>query len=404
MAKYSYTAISEPQKTAQGAIEAESEQEAINKLAGSGYFVTSIQAENASVATASRNIVGFHRVSRKDLLSLTRQLSGLIGSGVNILTSLNIAYTQTDNKQIKVVLFDIIAQIKDGKSISESLSCYPHIFPNLYTSIIHSAEAGGTLDEALKRLEGFLEKEEEFRDSIRQALTYPVFVFAVGTLTVAFMMVFVIPRLVGIFETMGQVLPLPTRILISISAFARGYWWLVTAVILAAVFLLRRLNRRQEFRVWLDRLKLKLAIWGKVILKTEISRVARTLSLSLTSGIPVISALDISTAVAENHTLKTELQKFKEQINGGLSFSHCLKESKLFPPSVANIVTVGEESGKLETALLSVASDYDRELDRLLKTLPRLLEPVVIVAMGLVVGFIVVSMLLPVFQINLMVK
>jgi type II secretory pathway component PulF len=403
MAKYSYTAISEPQKTAQGAIEAESEQEAINKLAGSGYFVTSIQTERASAA-ASRHIPRLRRVSNRDLLLLTRQLSGLIGSGVNILTSLNIVYSQAANKDLKAVLSDIIARIKDGKSISQSLGAHPQVFSNLYTSIVHSGEAGGNLDEALKRLEGFFEKEEEFKDSIRAALTYPAFVFFVGALTVVIMMVFVIPRLVSIFETMGQVLPLPTRILISLSGFARAYWWFITAVILAAVFLLRRLLRRRLFRIQLDRFKLKLAIWGKVILKTEISRIARTLSLLLKSGIPIISALEVSTAVAENHILKIELEKFREQINSGLSFSHCLKESKLFPASVANIVTVGEESGNLETALLNVANDYDKEMDRMLKTLPRLLEPVIIVVMGLLVGFIVVSMLLPVFQINLMVR
>jgi type II secretory pathway component PulF len=367
-----------------------------------GYFPVSIQAESASLD--SQNIWRFRKVSNKDIAFFTRQLSSLIESGVNILKSLNIISNQTSNKYLKKVLNDVNDKIKDGKSLSDSLAMHPYLFFNLYTSMVHSGEAGGTLEQTLKRLADFLEKEEEFKNSIRAALVYPAFVLVVSTLTVVVLLGFVIPRLVSMFEDMGQILPLPTKILINMSGFLRGYWWLILAVIAISIFLFRRFHRSPEGRVLWDGFKLKLAIWGELNLKTEISRLTRTLSLLLSSGITIISSLDISASIVENQILKSELQKFKDQIAGGLSFSKCLTESKLFPAFVTDIVKIGEETGTLEKSLLRIAEDYDRDVDRSLKALTRLLEPVIILVMGLIVGFIVLSMLLPIFQMNLIVK
>lgn len=402
MPRYTYTAKSSPQQTLQGDIEAESEQDAINKLIKIGYFPLSVRTEGTPLH--KKGVFSFRKAHQKDVLLLTRQLSSLIQSGVNILNSLSIVSIQANNKYLKAVLDDIITKIKDGKSLSESLSGHPRLFSGLYTSMIHSGEVGGNLDETLRRLAGFLDKEEELKNSIRAALAYPAFVFSVGALTVIILLTFVIPRLVTMFEDMGQVLPLPTRILIGLSGALRIYWWLILALIAISVFLLKRFSDKEGGRARLDRLKLKLWIWGGIVLKNETSRLMRTLSLLLSSGIPIIYALDISTLTAENQVLKQELEKFKEQINSGRSLSDCLKNSRMFPAFVTNIITVGEESGTLERSLLRIADDYEKEVDRSLKVLTRMLEPVIILVMGLIVGFIVLSMLLPIFQINIIAR
>lgn len=402
MPRYKYTAKPEPRKTIQGDIEAESEQDAINKLSKMGYFPISVETEDFSLY--KRSVLSFSKVSNRDIVLFTRQLSSLIESGVNILNGLNIITNQTTNKYFKAILNDVMSKIKDGRPLSESLSQHPNLFSSLYTSMINSGEAGGILEQTLKRLADFLEKEEEFKNSIRAALTYPIFVFFVGVLTVIVLLGFVIPRLVTMFEDMGQILPLPTRILIGMSGFLRVYWWIILAIMAISVFLLRRFHRSPEGKVLWDSFKLKLAIWGQITLKSEISRLMRTLSLLLSSGVTILSSLDISTLVVENQILKLDVQKFKKDISSGSSLSRCLKGSKLFPDFVTSVVTVGEETGTLEKALMRIADDYERDVDSALKTLSRMLEPVIILVMGLIVGFIVLSMLLPIFQINLIVR
>lgn len=403
MPRYSYIAKSQPHKTIQGDLEAESQQDAVNKLTRMGYFPVSVEIENLS-ALESRGILGLGKISNKDIVLFTRQLSSLIESGVNILTAFNIISNQITNKSFKAVLNDSIGKIKDGMPLSESLAHYPNLFSGLYTSMIHSGEIGGTLEETLKRLADFMEKEEEFKNSLAAALTYPLFVCVVGVLTVITLLTFVIPRLVTMFEDIGQILPLPTRILIGVSSALRSYWWLILAIIVILVFSLRRFNQKKEGRLFLDRLKLKTKIFWEIILKTEIARLMRTMSLLISSGLPPVYSLDISISVINNQVLKLELEKFKDQISNGSSFSTCLRGSRLFPAFVTNVVAVAEESGTLEKSFMRIAEDYERDVDRSLKALSRLLEPIMILVIGLVVGFIVLSMLLPIFQINLIAR
>lgn len=401
MAIYIYKAKPEPDKILQGEIEAESEQEAVNKLTAMGYFPVSIHAQNL---VSGENSFHLRKVSNKEIVSFTSQLSSLIGSGINILNSLNIVSGQLANKYFKAVLSDVAFKIKEGKSLSESLQTYPYLFNPLYTSMVHSGEASGKIDEALNRLSSFLEKEEEFKNSIRQASSYPAFIFAVSCLTVIVLLGFVIPRLVSMFEDMGQVLPLPTKILISISSSLRNYWWLILAIVISAGFVLRRFYNNPASRLKLDEFKLKIPVWGNIVLKTEISRFMRTLSLLITGGMTIGVALDIAVATLDNELLKKEAHKFKEEINKGLKLSDAFKSSKFFPEFTINIISIGEETGALGKSFLRIANDYDKEVDDSLRTLTRMLEPVIILVMGLVVGFIVLSMLLPIFQINLIAR
>ncbi|MFH0790865.1 MAG: type II secretion system F family protein [Candidatus Omnitrophota bacterium] len=402
MPQYAYTAKTGPHKTIQGNIEAESDQDAINKLNHMGYFPVSVHAQD--IALDKQGTLRFWKNSAKDIAMFTRQFATLTESGVNIINGLNIILNQTSHKYLKTVLSDIIAKIKDGKPLSKSLAGYPYLFSNLYISMVHSGEISGNLDDVLKRMSDFLEKEQEFKDSIRTALTYPIFVLCVGILTIIVLLGFVIPKLTTMFEDMGQILPLPTRILIAISNFLHSYGWSILAAVIIAIFWLQRVKRSPQGRIKFDTTMLKMAIWGEIILKTEISRLMRTLSLLLSSGISVMYSLNISITILENQALKLEVEKFKDKINKGLSFSDCLRESKLFPSLVTDIVVAGEETGNMEKSLLRIADEYEKDVDRTLKTFTRMLEPVIILITGLVVGFIVLSMLLPIFQINLIVR
>lgn len=403
MPRYNYTAKTGPAKTIRGNIDAESNQDAVNKLSRMGYYPVSVEIENLA-ALEKEDFLSFRRLSNKDITLFTRQLSTLIESGVNILSALNIVSGQTENKYLKAVLVDVISRIKDGMPLSETLSKYPNLFSGLYTSMIRSGETGGALEQTLRRMADYMEKEEEFKNSIRSALTYPFFIVGVGVLTVVVLLTFVIPRLVSMFEDMGQALPLPTKMLIDTSAFLRSYWWLVLSFLAVLVFVMQRAHATIHGKAVLDKLKLKLPVLGDIILKSEVSRLTRTLSVLLSSGVTIVQALEVSSSVVQNEVVRAQVVIFKDKISQGDSLANCLKASGVFPQFVANILSIGEETGTLEKSLLRVADDYERTVDRSLKDLSRLLEPIIIVAMGLIVGFIVLSMLLPIFQINLMAR
>ena len=402
MPRYTYLAKIDPHKNTQGYIEAESEPDAINKLTQAGYFPIWVKYETPMLD--KRGISSWRKIPRREIVLFTRQLSTLIDSGINILNAFNMISRQASNKHLAVILNDVSGRIKDGGSLSDSLEAFPALFSRVYCAMIRSGEASGDMNNTLKRLADFMEEEEEFKESLRSSLAYPAFVFLVSALTVGVLLVFVIPRLVSMFEDMGQVLPMPTRILIASSGFLRNYWWVIVAGIVMLVFLFRRIYSTPQGRLSFDKFKLKMPVFGDLVLKTEVSRLMRTLSLLLSSGMPINQALDIAVTIMDNRILKTEVAKFKEQISSGSSLSSAFKSSKLFPDLVTNIVAIGEETGALDKSLMRLSQDYEGDVNRVLKGLTRLLEPVIILVMGLIVGFIVLSMLLPIFQINLIVK
>jgi type II secretory pathway component PulF len=402
MAIYIYTAKSSPSNILRGTIEAESEQEVVNRLTKMGYFPVSIKAEAPYLN--QKETWKLQKISPEEIVLLTQQLSTLIESGINIIEGLRIIFNQSHNKYLKAILNDVIAKIKDGNSLSASLAFYPHTFSSLYIAMIKLGEAGGNIQDSLKRLANFLEKERELKNSIRSALIYPAFIFVVSVLTIIVLIGFVIPRLVTMFEDMGQILPLPTKTLILVSGFLRDYWWFIVASIGALIFIYKRISRLPQARLALSEFKLKMPIWGELSLKTDTSRLMRSLSLLLSQGLTIIYSLEVSATIINNEVLRNEAFKFRKRISEGLNLSKCLSESKYFPAYVADIAHIGEESGALEKSLMRIADDYERDADRFLKNFAQILEPLMILGMGLIVGFIVLSMMLPIFQINLIVR
>jgi len=249
-----------------------------------------------------------------------------------------------------------------------------------------------------------MDKEEELKSSLRASLTYPFFILGVGVVTVIILLTFVIPRLAAMFDDMGQILPLPTQILINSSHMLRSYWWLIASILAVLFFTINRVRKNDRGRLLWDQAKLKTTIFGEIILKSEISRLTYTLSLLLSSGIPVTTSLEITASVINNLVIKNALDACKEKITEGNSLFTAIKDSRVFPEFVASIIGIGEESGSLDKSLLRIAQTYEMDVERTIKTLTRLLEPIIILSLGVVVGFIVLAMLLPIFQINIIVK
>lgn len=402
MPEFVYRAKSGPSKTVQGQISASSRQKAIDTLIASGHFIISIK--EIPKLDYKRPRVSSRHIPSKHILGFMFKLSTLLDSRVNIIEALGVIAKQERNKNLKNILTLISQDIQKGKSLSEGLSNFPDIFGYLYVSLIRSGERAGNLEIMLKNLASFLEKEEEFKNALRQALIYPVFLFSISALTVALIIRYVIPRLVKIFEDVGRILPLATRILINVSSFLQHYWWIIVTALVLFIYLWRISARYPKVKIFLDRYKLKTILIGPLVLKTEISRFFRTLSLLLSGGVPIVEALGISAEVVDNSLIKDDIILAKQEVSRGVNLSDALGASKFFSLFVTSIVNVGEKIGSLESTLLRVSQEYDKDVERVLRVITRLFEPAVILLVGLVVGFIVISMLLPIFQINIVVQ
>ncbi len=390
----------------EGGLEAETEQEALAKLSQMGYFPLSIQREETSPQgqAAPRSFRLFTRIRRRDITLFTRQLADLLESGLPLMRTLDVLREQMENPRLQEVLADLASQIRDGRSLSDALAIYPRVFSPLYVSMVRSGEVGGMLGEVLARLADFAEKEEELHVKMRSALAYPILILLVGMGTIAVLLIFVVPKLVLLFQEVGQILPLPTRVLIGLSQWFVSYWWLVVSIAGLGVFLVRRGGLSQGARLAIDRIKLRLPVCGSLIKKVEIARFARSLATLLSHGVPILQGMQVVVQAAGNELLRGELQQIGEQLKGGDSLSQGMRRGRIFPALVTHMVAVGEEAGSLDRSLFKIADTYEREADRAMKLMTSLVEPVMILIMGSLVGFIVIAMLLPIFEIDLLAR
>jgi len=405
MARFIYKAKKGPNDIVEGKIDAENSQQAAMKLTSKGLYLLSVEEETAAFISRSRRNLFFLRgVRLRDLSNFTRQLSNLLDSGLTMLNALGILIDQTENPNLKHTIQLIRDDVRDGVSFSDSLAKYPKVFSALYINMTRSGEISGTLQDVLGRLGDFLEKDEETLSKIRSSLAYPALMALVGFATIFILITFVAPRLTDIFVEIGQALPLPTQILILISGFFAKFWIFIIVGMIAAVIIFRRWASTKEGKTVFDNFKLKAPFIGQFIQKTEIARFGRTLATLIVNGVPIIQALGIATRIMDNDIMKNDLDEARKAVVEGATLSGSMKGRRYFPSMLVNMIAVGEESGSLERALFKVADAYDNEIDRTLKIITSLLEPVLILTMGLIVGFIVISMLLPIFQLNLMVR
>lgn len=401
MPVYKYRAKNGPESIIEGTIEAKNKEEAIEKINQLGYVPVRIDVYTLSVKQpALLRVTG--RIKSRDITLFSRQLSSLIKSGVPILRTLNIISEQSDNIHFKNILGNIYNEIRNGKALSVALSNYPNLFSQFYIAMVRTGEDSGTLQEVLLRITQYRQQQEEVLSKIRTALAYPMLMAIVGIGTVIFMLTYVLPRMTQIFVNLGQKLPLPTEILITISNRLRQDWLWITLILAAVSLIFRQQAKTEGVRMWTSRLGLHLPLVGELFLKTELARFNSSLELLIRSGMPILKAIEVSIPILHNKIIKRQLLRSQQEVEQGGSFGGSLKKSRLFPAFMTNLISVGEESGRLDEALAEIARTYEKDIDDTIKITTLLLEPMVILVMGLLVGFIVVAMLLPIFQINIM--
>jgi general secretion pathway protein F len=345
----------------------------------------------------------FRRTSTRDICVLTRQLATLLHAGMPLVPALSVLVESTEGGQ-RSGLAQIMEEVRDsvnaGSSFAGALGKYPGVFSGLFVNMVAAGETSGTLEEVLLRLAEILDKRAHLAGKVKSVIAYPLVLAVVAVGVVMFLLSFVVPSITQIFLEINRQLPWPTTLLISTSAFIKTYLLVIIAVVCVAVFGSIAWVRTAEGRVIWDRSKLKLPLFGKLFLKLEIARLARTLGILLASGIPVLSALEIAKGVVQNRFLAGALGSVKDFVSKGDNIADAVRKTGLFPPIVFHIIATGQISGDIEGGLLSIADMYDNEVEMTAKTLTSLLEPAIVLAMGAVVGFIVLAILLPIFEIN----
>ena len=401
MSTFRYVAKKSTGDTVEGTIETQTKEDAIERVNQMGYFPIRMDEVAAKSEPSSHGFFS-GRIRSRDITTFSRQLCSLLRSGVPILRSLSIISKQSGNPKFERMLNNISSGIKEGASFSSALANHPGIFSPLYLAMVRAGESSGVMEEGLSKIADYRRKQEEIFSHIRMALAYPVLMAIMGIATTIFMLTFVLPKLMGIFEGMGQKLPLPTQIVLSVSSGLRDYWFWILLVFCLGFFTLRQGAKTKAQRLIFDVFKLRLPILGNFLLKVELARFCRTLELLVKSGISILEAIKTAAYVLTNEAIKEELIRSCEKVEEGGSFGDSLHKSKLFPPFMTNLIIVGEESGMLDESLAEIADSYERDTDEAVRVSTALLEPLMILIVGLVVGFIVMAMLLPIFQINLM--
>jgi len=403
---FEYRAKKGPEQVVEGTLDAQTEKEAIERLSALGYVPIQLKPQAVSQDKADKEPakgLGFgHSVKASEITIFSRQLASLLRSGVPILKSLDIIAGQSDNPALKYTVFKIYQAVKEGETFSSALGLFPRSFPPLYIAMVRAGEDSGVLPEVLMRIANYRARQEETLSRIRMALAYPLLMVIVGVGTVVFMLTFVMPRLSRIFLGYGHKLPLPTRILLKVSHILGQFWFWVGFLLLVLFFWLKL--RSESSKLPLSRLALKIPLFGKFILKSELGRFCRTMELLLKSGIPILKAISVAYPVVENEMLRESLKASLNELQQGGFLGASLKAAKLFPSFMTNLISVGEESGKLSEAFSEVADSYEQDTEETVRIMTNLLEPLLILIMGLLVGFVVVAMLLPIFEINIMAR
>jgi type IV pilus assembly protein PilC len=421
MPRYSYVALDSRGQESNGSVDAASTNEAIGQLRQAGYFPTSIsesgtalgaektdapraaKASRAKRVPRSKNIVLFQRksIKPKTLMIFTRQLATLIDAGLPLLRGLNVLAKQERDPVLKSAINKVADSVQEGSTFSQGLAQHPRLFNDLYVNMVRAGEVGGVLEVVLIRLAEFQEKAQKVKNKVLAAMVYPIIVLLLAIGIMVFLLIFIVPRFETIFHDMLGDKPLPTITLfvIGVSNFMQKHWAVLLGGI-AALFAAGKLAARTRAgRVFLDRAKLRAPLFGDLIQKTSISRFSRTLGTLVTSGVPILQALNITRETAGNTVIARAISQVHDSVKEGESITQPLEASGAFPPMVISMIDVGEETGQLPEMLLKIAEVYDDEVDNSVAALTSLLEPVMIVLLALIVGTIVIALFMPLISI-----
>lgn len=405
MSTFAYRAKDTKGELIQGTMEAEAEQAVASRLQTMGYFPLDIRDEGKERRTAGglfQNLRG-RRIRTADLTTLNRQLADLISAGVPMVKALNVIVSQTTNEALREVVNQISTDVQGGDTLAQAMAKHPRAFSKLYVAMVRAGETGGTggmLEDVLERLADFAETEQELKGRVQTILIYPCIMVFVGIAAVTILMTVVMPKITKIYIDLNQTLPAITRTLIAISTFVGHFWWAIALGVAALVFALWNFLRTDEGKTLFDTWILRLPIVGTVVQKREVARFARTFGALLRNGVSILPALDIVIEVMANNIVRRDVARIPQEISQGAGVATPLRESKVFPPVVVNMIAIGEETGRLAEVLVRVAQSYEIEVDRSIRALVSLIEPLIILIMGVVVGFIVVAMLLPIFSLD----
>lgn len=400
---FEYEALDSSGKLVKGMVDAESPRAARTKLRGLRIYPIQIKEEaDIEVGALRRSPFSlfFRKIKTRDLVLAFRQLATLAEAGIPLISSLTALVDQLHNPLLKKIFTQVRERVREGNSLADALALHPQIFPRLFIGLVRAGEASGTLSLALARWADFSEQQVDMQERIRAAMTYPIFMFIVGLGVLFFLLTFVIPTVTKIFADLGQSLPLPTLILITISNFFSRYWWIALLGFMLLFFLTKRYMQSEAGILFRDRWKLKLPLMGDLHRQLVISRWARTMSTLLQGGLPLISALQISQEVVGNVLFRQGLAQTEERVREGEGLSLALQENGLFPALVLEMVAVGEKSGYLEKILERVAAHLERETEIEIRRRMSLLEPMMILVMGVGVGFVALSVLLPILEMS----
>jgi type IV pilus assembly protein PilC len=396
--KYNYKAKNKEGKTVKGAIEASDEKQAALVLRGKGLALIFLQLTRRDVfKMVSAKLI--HRIGSGEVATFTRQLSTMITAGLTVADALRILKEQS-SQSLTSVIDDVLREVEGGSTLAAALEKHHEVFNDVYVALVRAGEAAGVLDEVLNRLAENLEKQKEFRSKVKGAMIYPM-VIVVGMVIVGtIMMIFVIPKLLGMYEEFQADLPLPTKILISFSDLATQFWWIALIGLGVGIFSLRSFQKTPLGQRKIDQLKLQLPIYGNLQKMMILTEITRTLGLLVSTGISIIDGLNIVARAANNKIFEEELQFAAKQVERGLPLGGTLAEFEEFPPVVPHMISVGEETGKLDEVLTKLSHYFESESGEMVKGLTTAIEPLIMVVLGLGVGFLIIAVILPIYNLT----
>ena len=349
-------------------------------------------------AAAAKKKKSGGKISMRDIVIFTRQFSTMINAGLPLVQALDILAKQSENPALKDVTRAVVYDVESGHTVADALRKHPKAFTDLYVNMVAAGEAGGILDTILMRLATFMEKNDALVRKVKGAMIYPAVISSVAAIAIIVLLIFVIPVFEKMFASVGMALPMPTRVVIGMSKFLTGYWWAVLIIIGTLVWSLKKYYATSDGKLVIDRLMLKAPVLGDVLRKSAVSRFTRTLGTLIGSGVSILDGLEITAKTAGNRVISDAIMESRTSIAGGETIAAPLEKSKVFPPMVISMIAVGEQTGGLDEMLSKIADFYDEEVDAAVGGLLALMEPIMIVFLGVVVGGMVVAMYLPIFD------
>jgi type IV pilus assembly protein PilC len=404
MATFNYTVRDKTGKIVKGSVEGDSRDNVSAKLRETGYIILSLD-EKAASSFASLKAGGGGRVKPKDLTVFSRQFSTMINAGLSLTKCLNILGSQTESAVLRGAIAQVGRDVEAGQSLSDSMAKHSRIFPNIFVNMVRAGETGGVLDEVLSRVADHLERDAALKAKIKSAMTYPVAMLVLVLVVLAAMMIFVVPVFQGMFSSMGGKLPAATQVLVDLSSFVRSWRAIVALIVVFAIrFAFGRWKSTASGALVWDTIKLRMPIFGSIVRKIALAKFTRTFGTLVSAGVPILSALDIVGDTAGNEVVASAVKRVRSAIKEGETIAKPLSESSVFPSMLVQMISVGEETGALDTMLNKIADFYDEEVSNAVDGLTSLIEPLMMATLGVVVGGIVIALYLPMFNVINLVK